>query len=167
MAVDVQQLYEEISSDEGKVLHAYLCSESHKTVGIGHKVLATDAENTLPIHGINDDVPDGECISEARCYELFQEDVQIAIDGCRKIYDNYTVQLLTRWDVLPQEAQHILVNMCFQLGQGGLSKFKNMNSAVEDGEWSRMSEEMMDSRWARQTPERAERLSERVLAIGD
>lgn len=159
MAVDVQQLYEEISSDEGKVLHAYLCSESHKTIGIGHKVLATDAENTLPIHGINDDVPDGECISEARCYELFQEDVQIAIDGCRKIYDN--------WDVLPQEAQHILVNMCFQLGQGGLSKFKNMNSAVEDGAWSRMSEEMMDSRWARQTPERAARLSNRALALAD
>lgn len=157
MAVDVQQLYEEISSDEGKVLHAYLCSESHKTIGIGHKVLATDVENALPIHGTNDDVSDEECISEARCYELFQEDVQVAIDGCQKIYDN--------WDGLPQEAQHILVNMCFQLGRGGLSKFKNMNSAVEDYQWQRASQEMMDSRWARQTPERAERLKSRMLAL--
>jgi lysozyme len=159
MTVDVKQVYEEISSDEGKVLHAYLCSEHHKTVGIGHKVLTTDAENALPIHGANDDVPDEECISEARCYELFQEDVQIAINGCENIYGN--------WEELLQEVQHILVNMCFQLGQGGLSKFKNLKVAIEDYQWQRASEEMMDSRWAGQTPERAERLKSRMLVLAD
>lgn len=159
MTVDVKQVYKEISSDEGKILHAYLCSESHKTVGIGHKVLDTDAEAALPIHGTNDDVPDEECISEARCYELFQEDVQIAINGCEKIYDN--------WEELSQEVQHILVNMCFQLGQGGLSKFKNLKVAIEDYQWQRASQEMMDSRWARQTPERAERLKSRMLVLAD
>ena len=159
MTVDVKQVYQEISSDEGKVLHAYLCSQSHKTVGIGHKVLETDAEAALPIHGTYDDVDDDQCISEARCYELFQEDVQIAIDGCEKIYGN--------WEELSQEVQHILVNMCFQLGQGGLSKFKNLKVAIEDYQWQRASEEMMDSRWAGQTPERAERLKSRMLALAD
>jgi lysozyme len=90
---------------------------------------------------------------------LFQQDVQIAIDGCIAIYDN--------WEDLPSEIQHILINMCFQLGQGGLSKFKNMNSAVQEQAFSRMAEEMMDSRWARQTPERAERLRDRALALAD
>ena len=155
--VDIKQVYQEISLDEGKVLHAYLCSEHHKTVGIGHKVLETDAEAALPIHGTHDDVPDEECISEARCYELFQEDVQIAINGCEQIYGI--------WEELPQEVQHILVNMCFQLGQGGLSKFKNLRVAIEDYQWQRASEEMMDSRWAGQTPERAERLKSRMLAL--
>ena len=157
MSVDVKQVYQEISSDEGKVLHAYLCSQSHKTVGIGHKVLETDAEAALSIHGTNDDVPDEESISEARCYELFQDDVQIAIDGCEKIYGN--------WEELSQEVQHILVNMCFQLGQRGLSKFKNLKVAIEDYQWQRASEEMMDSRWAGQTPERAERLKSRMLVL--
>ena len=157
MTVDVKQVYKEISSDEGKVLHAYLCSEHHKTVGIGHKVLETDAENALPVHGTNDDVPEEECISEDRCYALFQEDVQVAIGGCTKIYDN--------WEDFPQEIQHVLVNMCFQLGQGGLSKFKNFKAAIEGSEWQRASEEMMDSRWANQTPERAERLRDRVIAV--
>ena len=157
MTVDVKQVYEEISADEGKVLHAYLCSEHHKTVGIGHKVLETDAENSLYIFGIGDDVADDQRISEDRCYELFQEDVQIAIGGCERIYDN--------WEDLPQEMQHVLVNMCFQLGQGGLSKFKNFKTAIEDYQWQRASEEMMDSRWANQTPERAERLRDRVIAV--
>ena len=159
MTVDVKQVYEEISSDEGKIMHKYLCSESHPTIGIGHKVLNTDAEADLSVHEVHEEVSEEECISEGRCYELFQQDVQIAIDGCRQIYDN--------WEELPQEAQHVLTNMCFQLGQGGLSKFKNFKIAVEDYQWQRASEEMLDSRWSQQTPERAQRLSERVAALGD
>ena len=157
MTVDVKDLYEEISSDEGKVLHAYLCSELHATIGIGHKILDTDPEKELDIFGINwEEVPDDQYITEDRCYILFQEDVQIAISGCMKIYNN--------WDDLPQEVQHILVNMCFQLGQRGLSNFKQMGKAIEESDWEKASVEMMDSRWAKQTPQRAERLKNRMLA---
>ena len=53
MTVDVKDVYEEICADEGKVLHAYFCSEHHKTVGIGHKVLGTDVENDLDIYDSN------------------------------------------------------------------------------------------------------------------
>ncbi len=157
MNVDVTQVYEEIAADEGKILHCYMCSENFKTVGIGHKVLPNDPESNLPVHGAYDDVPEEEGITEERCYELFQNDVQIAIDGCSAIYAN--------WENLPQEMRHILVNMCFQIGQGGLSKFENMNSAVEQEAWGMVSLEMMDSRWAQQTPERAARLRDRVLAV--
>jgi len=157
MTVDIKKVYEEIAADEGKILHVYLCSENHKTTGIGHKLLDSDPEIDLTVHGAYDEVPEDECISEERCYELFEQDVQIAIDGCRNIYDN--------WEELPQEAQHILVNMCFQLGQGGLSKFKNMNHAVSQESWGIMAMDMMDSRWAQQTPERAARLRDRVIAL--
>ncbi len=157
MTVDVKQVYQEISSEEGKVLHAYLCSQSQKTVGIGHKVLETDAESSLYVYKAGDDVDDDQCISEARCYELFQKDVQIAIDGCEKIYDN--------WEELPEEMQHVLVNMAFQLGQTGLSKFKNFKTAIEDYQWQRAAEEMLDSRWAKQTPARAQRLYKRVSSL--
>ena len=157
MTVDVKDLYEEISSDEGKVLHAYLCSELHATIGIGHKILDTDPEKELEIFGINGEgVPGDQYITEDRCYILFQEDVQMAINGCMKIYNN--------WDDLPQEVQHILVNMCFQLGQRGLSNFKQMCKAIEEADWERASIEMLDSRWAKQTPQRAERLKNRMLA---
>ena len=51
MTVDVKQVYEEISSDEGKVLHKYLCSEGHPTIGIGHKVLPElDVEGVLSVY---------------------------------------------------------------------------------------------------------------------
>tara|TARA_R110002050_G_scaffold102683_1_gene211420 strand:+ start:116 stop:601 length:486 start_codon:yes stop_codon:yes gene_type:complete len=155
VTVDVKDLYEEISSDEGKILHAYLCTELHATVGIGHKILDTDPEKELEIYGVNwEEVPDDQCITEDRCYILFQEDVQIAIGGCMNIYNN--------WDELPQEMQHVLVNMAFQMGQRGLSNFKNMKAAIEEQDFAKAAIEMMDSRWASQTPERAERLKLRV-----
>jgi lysozyme len=155
MTVDVKELYQEISSDEGKILHAYLCTELHATVGIGHKILDTDPEKELEIYGVNwEEVPDDQCITEHRCYVLFQEDVQIAIGGCMNIYSN--------WDELPQEMQHVLVNMAFQMGQRGLSNFKNMKAAIEEQDFAKAAVEMMDSRWASQTPERAERLKLRV-----
>ena len=155
MTVDVKDLYEEISSDEGKILHAYLCTELHATVGIGHKILDTDPEKELEIYGVNwEEVPDDQRITEDRCYILFQEDVQIAIGGCMNIYNN--------WDELPQEMQHVLVNMAFQMGQRGLSNFKNMKAAIEEQDFAKTAVEMMDSRWASQTPERAERLKLRV-----
>jgi len=155
MTVDVKELYQEISSDEGKILHAYLCTELHATVGIGHKILDTDPEKELKIYGVNwEEVPDDQCITEDRCYILFQEDVQIAIGGCMNIYSN--------WDELPQEMQHVLVNMAFQMGQRGLSNFKNMKAAIEEQDFAKAAVEMMDSRWASQTPERAERLKLRV-----
>ena len=155
MTVDVKDLYEEISSDEGKILHAYLFTELHATVGIGHKILDTDPEKELEIYGVNwEEVPDDQCITEDRCYILFQEDVQIAIGGCMNIYNN--------WDELPQEMQHVLVNMAFQMGQRGLSNFKNMKAAIEEQDFAKAAIEMMDSRWASQTPERAERLKLRV-----
>ena len=49
--------------------------------------------------------------------------------------------------------------MVFQLGIGGVSKFKNMWKALGEGDYQTASEEMLDSRWAKQTPKRAESLS--------
>ena len=123
---------------------------------VDHKA-AAKPRNLIGVEQGLDEVPEEDSISEGRCYELFQQDVHIAIDGCRNIYSN--------WDELPQEMQHILVNMCFQLGQGGLSKFKNMNDGVEKEMWGMVSLDMMDSRWAQQTPERARRLRDRVLEV--
>ena len=88
---------------------------------------------------------------------MFQKDIQGAIEGCKRLDSN--------WEDLPQEAQHVLVNMCFQLGQNGLSKFKKTNIAVEDKDYRSWAVNMIDSKWALQTPERARRLRNRVLTL--
>jgi lysozyme len=65
---------------------------------------------------------------------------------------------------LPQDKQFVLFEMAYQLGVGGILKFKRMWKALEDRNYKEASVEMLDSRWAKQTPNRAKELSERMRA---
>jgi lysozyme len=61
---------------------------------------------------------------------------------------------------LPSKQQRVIFNMCYQLGVRGLLNFKKMWEALEGGDYGRASIEMIDSKWHKQTPNRAERLAE-------
>ena len=55
--------------------------------------------------------------------------------------------------------------MMFNLGRPRLSKFKGMKSGVDSRDWNKAADEMVDSAWYRQVPNRAERLVERMRAL--
>lgn len=65
----------------------------------------------------------------------------------------------------PDEVWDILYNMSYQLGVPGLMKFKNFIEALRAKDYSKASVEMLDSMWAKQTPNRAIRLSDRMKNI--
>jgi len=60
----------------------------------------------------------------------------------------------------PQVITDVLTEMAFQLGYSGLSKFVNMWKALEERDYETAADEGMNSKWARQTPERAKELTE-------
>lgn len=60
---------------------------------------------------------------------------------------------------LPAKVWEILYHMSYQLGVPGVMNFKKMLGAVVNGNYIEASREMLDSKWALQTPNRAERLS--------
>ena len=66
---------------------------------------------------------------------------------------------------LPEEAQEVIYEMCYQLGVTGVSKFKKTLLYLENEEFNMASKEMLDSKWARQTPNRAKRLSDIIGAL--
>jgi lysozyme len=55
--------------------------------------------------------------------------------------------------------------MTFQLGVGGVSKFKKFLGHLSTSTYHLASDEMLDSRWAKQTPHRAEKLSYAIRAL--
>ena len=59
-------------------------------------------------------------------------------------------------------AKQVLIEMVFQLGIGGVGKFKKMWSALDNEDYGEASFQMMDSLWAKQTPKRAEKLSHKM-----
>jgi len=55
--------------------------------------------------------------------------------------------------------------MIFQMGFAGVSKFRNMIVALQNNSYTTAASEMLDSRWAKQTPNRAQALSKQMEEV--
>ena len=69
------------------------------------------------------------------------------------------------WYNSPDEVKDVVTNMCYQLGVSGFSKFKKTIYLLETEQYEEASIEMLDSLWAKQTPNRAKELSEILRGI--
>ena len=69
------------------------------------------------------------------------------------------------FDSLPSDCKDVLMEMCYQLGVRGVSKFKKALKAMEDGDWEKAADEMLDSKWAKQTPNRAKEMSDIIRSL--
>lgn len=70
----------------------------------------------------------------------------------RRLLDEH--QWLPGGDVL-----HVMAEMCFQLGWTGCHNFKRMWAALETENYGAAANEMLDSRWHKQTKGRCEELA--------
>jgi len=68
--------------------------------------------------------------------------------------------------LLPPTVQQVLIEMAYQMGVSGVMKFKKMWAALAERDYETAAKEMLDSRWARQTPARAEELAGRMKGAG-
>tara|TARA_A100001011_G_C13542144_1_gene528932 strand:- start:51 stop:506 length:456 start_codon:yes stop_codon:yes gene_type:complete len=143
-------LQNEIADDEGVMYETYRCSLGHPTGGIGHLLTEWDEDYY--------DKPIGTKIPNEKVEEWFAIDINVTLSDCQEIFPDF--------NNLPEEAQLVIANMCFQLGRPRLSQFKKFIAAVNDADWIKAAEEMEDSRWHKQTTERAERLIARIIKLG-
>ena len=147
--MNIQQLREQLEIDEGVKYDIYLDHLGLPTFGIGHLVTKTDPESGQAV---------GTPISKERVAECIDMDVQSVINDCNKLYEDF--------EDLPEEVQQIIANMMFNMGYTRLSKFKGMKRGVDSKDWNQAADEMVDSRWYRQVTNRANRLVERMRAVG-
>lgn len=148
--MNIDFLRKQLEIDEGVKYEIYLDHLGYPTFGIGHLVIESDPE-----HGCEVGTP----VSADRVAEAFEQDVQTVLSDCTKLYPDF--------DDLPEEAQQIIANMMFNLGYTRLSKFKGMKAGVDSQDWNLAADEMIDSAWYRQVPNRAKRLVDRMRAIGE
>ena len=59
----------------------------------------------------------------------------------------------------PEDVQRALANMAYQLGVSGVLRFRKMLQALRDGDRLLAAIHALDSVWATQTPERAQRIA--------
>ena len=130
---------ERIKEHEGFRDTVYLDSLGKRTVGYGHLC-------------VEDHWEDGKKYEKEYLDEIFDKDFQNAADQCEDLCNDYELDL-------PETITDVLIEMIFQLGIGNVMKFKKMIAALHEKDFETASLEMLDSRWASQTPSRAEKLS--------
>ena len=146
--MDIRQLRKELEVDEGVKYEIYKDHLGYPTFGIGHLVIDSDPEHGQEV---------GTPVSEDRVIEAFDNDVQVVLADCERLYNDF--------NVLPEEVQLIIANMMFNMGRPRLSKFKGMKAGVDAQDWNKAADEMIDSNWYKQVPNRAGRLVKRMRAL--
>ena len=148
--MNIEQLRKELELDEGVKYEIYNDHLGYATFGIGHLVRNSDPEHGQEI---------GTPVSEERVIAAFDEDVQDVLADCERLYNDF--------NVLPEECQMIIANMMFNMGRPRLSKFKGMKAGVDAQDWNKAADEMIDSNWYKQVPNRAGRLVKRMRALAN
>ena len=146
--MNIEALREQLKVDEGVKYEIYKDHLGYPTFGIGHLILDSDAE-----HGQDT----GTAVSEERVAEAFEADLVSVLSDCESLYGDF--------GDLPEDAQEIIANMIFNMGRPRLSKFKGMKRGVDARDWNAAADEMVDSAWYRQVPNRAKRLVERMRNV--
>jgi GH24 family phage-related lysozyme (muramidase) len=139
--VDLPRLREILEREEGVKYEVYLDHLGYPTCGVGHLIISGDDERGCEV---------GTPVSEERVAALFKADLKIVEDDCRELFDYF--------EHLPENIQLVCAAMAFQLGRSRLSGFKKFRAAIGGGLWSDAANEMIDSKWYRQTTARAERM---------
>jgi GH24 family phage-related lysozyme (muramidase) len=134
-----EDLKSRIKKHEGFLAKVYLDSLGKATIGYGH--LLTE----------EDDFVEGVIYDKDILEALFEKDFNKAVQGAEELLKDYNIALVAR---------EVIIEMVFQLGKTGVSKFKKMFDALKNNDYSRAAAEMLNSAWYRQTPSRCEELSE-------
>ena len=134
-----KELMDRVKEHEGYRLDPYLCTEGFLTGGYGHRIL------------------DGEEVPTTKegWDKIFEQDFNKAWDSMNELCAENNLKIHIK-------AQGILCEMIFQMGKNGVSKFRNMIKALRGQNYGLASVEMLDSLWSKQTPNRANRLADRM-----
>ena len=134
----MKDLLKRIKHHEGFRKSVYQCTEGYDTIGYGFAIKDLEMD---------------EDIAE----EILLRKVEKLIKRVRSKFD---------WlDSVPREVQGVLVEMSYQMGLSGVSKFKKALHAMQMFQWKLAATELLDSRWAKQTPNRAKELSDIIRSL--
>ena len=133
--------------EEGFREKPYLCSEGYPTVGTGIRI-----------------GPQG---ADLKYYE-FTVPREVDAVWLQSILNSTMRSMLMNeriakaMNVLDEARTAVLVSMAYQMGVAGLAQFKNTLSLIEHKHFDDAAKAMLDSKWARQTPNRAKRHTEQM-----
>jgi lysozyme len=134
-------LVQELRRDEGVRYTPYADTKGIPTVGVGHNLQASP-------------------LQPGWSYPLTDGQVNLLLDSdLLNVYHDLD-RNLPWWSTLSDVRQRVICNMCFNLGMNRLLGFKNTLAAMRQGNYDAAADGMLNSAWASQVGERAQRLAQ-------
>lgn len=128
----MSQLKKWIKTEEGFSDKVYTCTQGVPTIGYGFTSLSEDEADIV---------------------------LDIKVKKLRLRVESFLIAQKINLDSFRTD---VLIDMAYQLGFYGMAKFNNMLSALRDMDYDKAAEEMLDSVWYDQTPERCKLLASRM-----
>ena len=137
--MNYDKLIESVKKHEGFRNSVYKDTLGKRTVGYGHLC-------------VEDHWEDNKAYDKKYLEEILEKDLQSAINQTHEKCKDLKIS---------DDAKSIICEMIFQLGGHGVSKFRNMWKALQKDppDYKEASVQMLDSRWAKQTPNRAKEMA--------
>lgn len=126
-----------VKMDEGYRSSVYFDTKGIPTAGWGHAFLK------------------GSHIPYEVSRILFEDDFQRAVNG-------YNLFVKVHRLSLNEARRGIIINMIFQMGYRGVSRFKNMIAYLKIEDYENAANEMLDSKWSRNHRLRSGRLAKQM-----
>jgi len=136
---DFKALIERLKVNEGFRSSVYQCSLGFDTIGYGFAI---------------------------KDLELTEKEAEHLLTNRVSQKHLHLLNNLDWYSDMPPEVQGVILEMVYQLGFSGFKKFKKAISNMKDKNWKEAATEMLDSRWAKQTPNRANQLADIVREHG-
>lgn len=128
-----------IKLEEGYRQSEYHCSEGFRSIGFGRKLSSIKYESLT-----------NQVANE-------KEELKFLRERNAENIGRIVAYNAKAWNNCNMARQAVLLSLAYQLGIAGLMKFKKMWLALERNDFESAAKEMLDSLWAKQTPNRARR----------
>lgn len=144
--MNLHRLEQQLALEEGSPPRTYLDSKGILTGGIGHNLIDE------PEHGFD---RIGIIVPPEMRTKWFLKDIEDALDDLNRE--------CPWWKTLDDVRQNALLNLCFNMGWGGLSTFKNTLKAFEIGDYKTTANGFRNSQYAREVgPIRSGRVAKMI-----
>ena len=151
----METIVQRLRRHEGFQAKVYKDSRGNPTIGIGHKITVADrVANQLVGHTISTD----------QATLLLHEDLALAL--------HYALRQIRFWQgqstpFAPALLQDIVTEIAFVLGPTGLAGFHRFGEALVLSDWTTAAEELRNSLWAEEAPDRVKELADLVERLSD
>ena len=154
MSYDMKVLLADLRRHEAVKSRLYFDPLGILTVGVGHALgsrpVPADIRDAMSVPGVMDTPLHPDVIQLLLVLDATEADKQVR---------NLALSRGVNFDALSPIRQKVLVNSSFQLGATRLGHFVKFWAALARSDYRAAADEMLNSKWAKQTPKRAAELA--------